>query len=98
MKEKSLNYTRTAFICFVDFAKAFDLIQLKNFVHLLDNRHIPDEVIKTIDNHGGNQVQAKINGELNTLTPAGNDSRQGDSLSPLTFYFITHNEDGGQRN
>ena len=48
--EQSIEYNRPAFMCFIDLQKAFDRIQFKDIIHLLHERQIPHNIIKTIEN------------------------------------------------
>ncbi|XP_056636715.1 uncharacterized protein LOC130445195 [Diorhabda sublineata] len=60
--EKSIEYNKPAYLCFIDLQKAFDRIQLKDVIHLLYNRDIPINIVQTIENiYSHNQVQARIN-------------------------------------
>ena len=70
--EKSIEYNKPANICFIDLVKAFDQVQLKDIIHLLYDRHIPHNLVKTIENiYMENLIQAEINGELTNPIPAG---------------------------
>ena len=65
-------------MCFIDLQKAFDRIQLKDIIHLLHDRQIPYNIIKTIENiYSENKIQAKINGELTGQIPVSSGIRQG---------------------
>ena len=87
--EKSIEYNKPAYICFIDLIKAFDRVRLKNIIHLLYDRHIPYNLVKTIENiYIENLIQAEINGELTNPIPAGNRIRQEDLLIPLLFNII----------
>ena len=87
--EKSIEYNKPAYMCFIDLEKAFDRVQLRDVVHLLYNRQIPHNLVKTIQNiYEANQIQAKINGVLTEPINVGCGIRQGDSLSPLLFNII----------
>lgn len=87
--EKSIEYNRPAYMCFIDLEKAFDRVQLRDVVHLLYNRQIPYNLIKTIENiYEANLIQARINGDLTEPINVGCGIRQGDSLSPLLFNII----------
>ena len=87
--EKSIEYNKPAYMCFIDLEKAFDRVQLRDVIHLLYNRQIPHNIIKTIKNiYTANEIQAKINGNLTKPIPVRCGIRQGDSLSPLLFNII----------
>ena len=45
--EKSIEYNKSAFICFIDLVKAFDRVRLKDILHLLYDKHIPHNLVKT---------------------------------------------------
>lgn len=87
--EKSLEYNKPAFLCFIDLQKAFDRVRLKDIIFLLYNRRIPMSLIKAIENiYTRNKIQAKIQGKLSEPIPVGQGIRQGDSLSPLLFNIV----------
>lgn len=89
VKEKSLEFNRPAFLCFVDLVKAFDKVKITDIVHLLYKRNISLRIIKTIENiYANNSMKAKIHGQLSETIPTGTGIRQGDSLSPLLFNII----------
>ena len=57
--------------------------------HLLYDRHIPDNLVLTIENiYMENRIQVEINGEFTNPITAGKGIRQEDSLSPLLFNII----------
>ena len=69
--------------------KAFDRVRLKDIIHILYDRHILHNLVKTIENiYMENRIQAEINGELTNPIPAENAIHQGDSLSLLLFNII----------
>ena len=79
--EKSIEYNKPAYICFIDLEKAFDRVQLRYFIHFVYNRQIPHNIIKTIKNiYTANKIQAKIHGNLTKPIPVRCGIRQGDSL------------------
>ena len=87
--EKSIEYNRPAYLCFIDLEKAFDRVQLRDIIHLLYDRQIPHNLIKTIENiYTGNSAQAKVNNEYTEPIPTEKGIRQGDSLSPLLFNIV----------
>lgn len=61
---------------------------LQDVVHILYNRGIPVNLIKTIENiYSKNQIQAKIKHKLTKAIPVNCGIRQ-DSLSPLLFNIV----------
>lgn len=87
--EKSIEYKKPAYLCFIDIQKAFDCIQLPDILYLLEQRGIPTYIIKTIEDiYSDNKTQARINGQLTDTIPINSGIRQGDSLSPLLFNII----------
>ena len=77
--EKSIEYNRPAYLCFIDLEKAFDNVQLRDIIHLLYDRQIPHNLIKTIENiYTGNSAQARVNNEYTETIPTEKGIRQGD--------------------
>lgn len=59
--EKSIEYNRPAYMCFIDLQKAFDRVKLGDVVHLLYSRRVPFNLIKVIENiYSANKIQARI--------------------------------------
>lgn len=87
--EKSIEYNKPAYLCFIDLTKAFDQVQLEDVIHLLYYRNIPINIVQTIENiYLNNNIQARINNKLTKPIQVNNGIRQGDSLSPLLFNII----------
>jgi hypothetical protein len=59
--EKSLEFNKLAFLCFVDLQKAFDTIQLKDVIQILYQKQIAVHLIKlTEDIYSGNLAMIKL--------------------------------------
>lgn len=68
---------------------AFDKLQFEDVSHLVYNREVLHNIIKTIQNmYSSNTIQAKIHDELTNPIPLYNDIRQGDSLTTLILNLI----------
>lgn len=89
IKEKSLEYNKPAYICFVDLSKAFDRVRLGDVLEILQKEKIPPYIIKII-HHLNTQNTTKVKHGVKTTeaipTPGG--IRQGDSLSPFLFNLL----------
>lgn len=87
--EKSIEYNRPAFLCFVDLHKAFDRVRLEDIINMLYNRGIPTNLVRTIrDVYSGSSIQVRMSGKLSEKIPVNSGIRQGDSLSPLLFNIM----------
>ena len=52
-------------MCFIDLKKAFNRVQLEDVIHLLYNKQIPNNIVKTIKNiYTINKIQARIQSTL----------------------------------
>lgn len=51
LRKQIVEYIKPAYVSFVALQKVFDRIPLKDSVHLLTNRGIPLNIIKTIEKH-----------------------------------------------
>jgi hypothetical protein len=89
VKEKSLEYNKTAYIVFIDLTKAFDRIQLEDVINVLLEKPVPPSIAKVIRNINSNSsTRIRVNGELSAEIPTPTGVRQGDSLSPFLFNLI----------
>jgi len=58
--EKSIEYIKPAYPCFVDLRKAFDRIQFQNIIDILYNRGISTNLIRTVESsYSKKQTQIK---------------------------------------
>lgn len=89
ISEKSLEFNRPAFFCFIDLEKAFDRIRLKHVLNILEKYNVPDSLICLIQNiYVDNYAKVKIDGKIEGMIPVQQGIRQGDSLSPLLFNIV----------
>lgn len=87
--EKSIEYAKPVFMCFVDLSKAFDMIRIRDVILTLQRRGIADNIIQIIKNLNTNNL-TQIKTELGTThkIPVADGIRQGDSLSPTLFNLV----------
>ncbi|KAK9881036.1 hypothetical protein WA026_014379 [Henosepilachna vigintioctopunctata] len=87
--EKSIEFNKPAFLCFIDLQNAFEKIQLKDVIRLLYSRGIPKNLVETIkDIYSQNNIQLHVNGKLTQKIPIYEGIRQGDSLGPLLLNIV----------
>lgn len=46
--EKAMEFNKPAFLCDIDFIKAFDLVPLRDVISLLEKNNVPLQMIKVI--------------------------------------------------
>jgi len=87
--EKAIEFSKSAFMCFVDLTKAFDRVRLNDVTSIMREENIPEEVVKIIEELNTNtKTRIMINNTLTEEVPVSTGIRQGDSLSPLLFNII----------
>ena len=87
--EKSIEYNKIAYMCFVDLTKAFDRVRLPDVVRLLKKKNVHPDLIKIIvELNTDNMTQIQIEGRKTRKIPMQTGIRQGDSLSPILFNLI----------
>jgi len=48
--EKSLEYEKPAYMCFIDLSKVFDRVRLNDITTILRGGSIPEEIVRTSEN------------------------------------------------
>lgn len=87
--EKSIEFNKTAFMCFIDLKQAFDKVRLRDVLRTLKKRNVDPTIIKIIKElNTGNTAVIKTNNTLSKTIPVLSGIRQGDSLSPILFNVI----------
>lgn len=89
VSEKSIEFNKPAYMCFVDMTKAFDRVRLKDVLEIMRTKGLNHRLINlTYDIN--TQCKTKIRaGHMTTKDIEINTGiRQGDSLSPFIFNLI----------
>lgn len=87
--EKSIEYDKPAYMCFIDLTKAFDRIRLNDVLLILNKKLVPADVIRIIKElNTQTKTRIRINNQLTEEIDVDTGIRQGDSLSPLLFNLI----------
>lgn len=87
--EKSIEFDKLAFMCFVDLEKAFDLVRLSDIIKILKEKEVPEDIIGAIiAMNTCTSTHIMVNGSLTREVPVSTGIRQGDSLSPLLFNLV----------
>jgi len=80
--EKSIEYEKPAYMCFIDLSKAFDRMRLNDITTILRRGSIPEEIVRTIKNLNINTTtRILVNNSLTQEVPISTGIRQGESLS-----------------
>ena len=87
--EKSIEFNKLAFLCFVHLTQAFDRVQLKDVLKILQERRVSNniiQVIKQLNTNNSTRIQSgtPTTEEVQILTGI----RQGHSLSPMLFNLV----------
>lgn len=87
--EKAIEFSKVAFMCFVDLTQAFDRVRLADVLALLQKRNIHPNTIRTIEKlNTDNYTYVRTANKLSKRIPVKTGIRQGDSLSPVLFNII----------
>ena len=82
---------KTLYICFVDFAKAFDRVWHDGLFYKMQHIGIPNRFYNIIKNmYSKIGLQVKINNQLTPLFRSMQGVRQGDNLSPTLFNIVSN--------
>jgi len=87
--EKSIEFAKPAYMCFVDLKQAFDKVRLGDVITILQEKGVSKPYLHLIkDINWETKTRIRVNEELTDeiQTPTG--IRQGDSLSPALFNVI----------
>jgi len=84
--ERNLEYNNKIYVCYVDYEKAFDVVDLTKLMTILQNKGVDLRDRKLIWNLYNKLVAyVRIEDGLSTACTIGRGVRQGCSLSPLLY-------------
>lgn len=87
--EKSIEYNKPAFMCFVDLKSAFDRVKRIDIINLLEKQRIEQNIVKVINEiNVNNKTKVRMSRGETKYIPLKGGIRQGDSLSPTLFNMI----------
>ena len=89
IKEKVIEYSMPAYICFIDLTMAFDRVYLGVILHILIEHWPPGNITKIVHSLNINNVTKFRAGDqfIANIRTQGR-IRQGDSLSPSLFNLL----------
>src|SRR6267154_6622463 len=86
--ERSLEHGNAAYICFVDFEKAFDRVNWVKMFEILKSLHIDWRDRRLLlDLYMRQEAMVRVRGEDSDPAVIGRGVRQGCPISPLLFSF-----------
>jgi len=84
--QKTREFNLESHLLFIDYEKAFDIIQRQILFNIFKSRHIPDTLLKAIvDIYTQNKIVRKLNNKLSRQVEIKKGVRQGCPLSPTLF-------------
>lgn len=87
--EKTIEFNKPLFLCFVDLKQAFDKMRLSDVLKNLKERDIDGRCIKVIAELNRNSnTRIKVKNTLTEVVSVIAGIRQGDSLSSILFNLI----------
>ena len=86
--EKSREFQKNTYFCFIDYAKAFDCVNHKKLWKILKEMGIPDHLTCLLRNlHAGQEATVRTGHGATDWFQIGKGVRQGCILSPCLFNF-----------
>ena len=90
LAQKHIEYQKDLYICFIDYAKAFDKVKHENLIDCLKQIGLDSKDIRVIANlYWFQQAAIRVDNEVSDYTPIQRGVRQGCVLSPLLFNIYT---------
>ena len=88
--EKAREFQKNIYFCFIDYAKAFDCVDLKKLLKILQEMGIPNHLTCLLRNlYARQEAIVRTGHETTTWFQIGKGVHQGCILSPCLFHFST---------
>ncbi|XP_057672917.1 uncharacterized protein LOC130904270 [Diorhabda carinulata] len=79
IKEKAIEFNKTAYMCFIDLTQAFDRVRLSNVTILLKRKKIHPKIIKVIEDlNTDNYTYVRMENKVSSRITVTASIRQGD--------------------
>ena len=86
--EKAREFQKNIYLCFLDYAKAFDCVDHNKLWKILKEMGIPDHLTCLLTNlYAGQEAAVRTGHGTTDWFQIGKGGRQGCILSPCLFYF-----------
>ena len=90
LAQKHIELNKELYICFIDYAKAFDRVKHENLVECLNKIGVDGKDVRIITNLYWHQKAAiRVDKDISDYTPIQRGVRQGCVLSPILFNIYT---------
>lgn len=89
LAEKSIEYSKPLFVCFIDLEKAFDRVRKEDVLEILNENNVPRSLIELVSDLNTNTRTQIVTCEgISDVVFIGKGVRQGDSLSSFLFNLV----------
>ena len=90
LAQKHIEVQKEMYVCFIDYAKAFDRVKHENLVDCLQQIGLDGKDIRIITNlYWHQQAAIRVENDVSDYTPIQRGVRQGCVLSPILFNIYT---------
>ena len=90
LAQKHIEVKREMYVCFIDYAKAFDRVKHENLIQCLKEIGLDGKDIRIIANlYWHQQAAIRVENDISEYTPIQRGVRQGCVLSPILFNIYT---------
>ena len=90
LAQKHIEVQKEMYVCFIDYAKAFDRVKHENLIKCLKDIGLDGKDIRVITNlYWHQQAAIRVENDISEYTPIQRGVRQGCVLSPILFNIYT---------